>query len=201
MSLRVVGAGLPRTGTDALAAALARLLGAPCHHLREIPGHPYYLGPAWSAALDGETPDWDAVFDRHAAAVGWPASLFWRDLAGHWPDAVVLLSTRDSTDTWLDSMEETFLPVARVVAPKDWIGGRDLARLMERFAGTSDWDDPEVLRVAHDRWVGSVRRDADPDRLVEWQPGDGWEPLCAALGVPVPEEEFPWTARREDWLL
>ena len=29
------------------------------------------------------------------------------------------------------------------------------------------------------------------ERLVEWQAGDGWEPICTALGVPVPEAAFP----------
>jgi hypothetical protein len=24
-----------------------------------------------------------------------------------------------------------------------------------------------------------------------WKPGDGWAPLCKALGVPVPAEPFP----------
>lgn len=200
MSLRLVGAGLPRTGTDSLRIALGTLLGAPCYHLRELPGHPYDLGPRWAVALGGGTPDWEGLCDGYAAAVDWPASLFWRDLAAVHPDAVVLLSTRDSVDTWLDSMEATVLPVARAVAPQDWIGGRGLAVMMERFTGTTDWDDREVLRAAHDAWVGGVRATADPARLVEWQPGDGWGPLCAALGVPVPEAAFPWSNRREDWV-
>jgi hypothetical protein len=28
-------------------------------------------------------------------------------------------------------------------------------------------------------------------RLLVYQPGDGWEPLCGFLGVPVPDEPFP----------
>ena len=28
---------------------------------------------------------------------------------------------------------------------------------------------------------------------IDWQPGDGWEPICAALDVPVPAEPFPHT--------
>lgn len=200
MTLRVVGAGLPRTGTESLAVALRTLLGEPCYHLREIPGHPYHAGPHWARALATGTADWDAVFAGYAATVTWPAALFWRELAAYYPDALVLLSVRDSTETWLDSMEATVLPVARAVAPADWIGGRDLALMLERFAGTADWDDREVLRAAHDRWVAGVRADAEPGRLVEWQPSDGWAPLAAALGVPVPDEEFPWTNRREDWL-
>lgn len=200
MNLRLVGAGLPRTGTESLGLALRRLLGAPCYHMREIPGHPYDCGPQWAVAMRGGTPDWDLIFDGYAAAVDWPTGLFWREIAAKYADSVVLLSTRGDVETWLDSMEATVLPVARAVAPQDWIGGRDLAVMMERFTGTIDWDDRGVLRAAHDAWVADVRAVADPARLVEWQPTDGWEPLCAALEVPVPDEPFPWSNRREDWV-
>ena len=200
MTLRLVGAGLPRTGTESLSTALATLLGQPCFHLRELPGHPYDLGPLWKSALAGGHPDWDRVFDGYAAAVDWPASLFWRELADVYPDAVILLSTRSDSQTWLDSMEATVLPVARAIAPQDWIGGRDLAVLLERFAGTTDWDDRDTLLAVHDAWLADVRATADPARLVEWTPGDDWGPLCTALGVPVPDEAFPWTNRRQDWV-
>ena len=200
MTLQVVGAGPPRTATDSLRSAFVTLLGAPVHHLCDLPGHPYVLGPQWSAALSGATPDWDALYDRCVGGFDWPTSLFWRELAAHAPEALVVLSTRDSTDTWLDSMEATVLPVARAVAPLDWIGGRDLAVMVERFVGTPDWDDRAVLGDAYEQWVADVRADADPARFVDWQVGDGWEPLCAALGVPVPDVDFPWTNRRDDWL-
>jgi hypothetical protein len=36
-----------------------------------------------------------------------------------------------------------------------------------------------------------VRATAPPDRLLDWHPGDGWEPICHALGVAVPDEPFP----------
>jgi len=35
-----------------------------------------------------------------------------------------------------------------------------------------------------------VRAEAPPGRLVEWHPGDGWGPLCAALGLAGPSEPF-----------
>lgn len=200
MSLRVVGAGLPRTGTQSLSIALRRLLGAPCFHMREIVGHPYVLGEPWETALRGGAPDWARALDGYVATVDWPASLFWRGLADTAPDALVLLSDRHA-ESWLASMEATVLPVARAVAPADWIGGRDIVRLLELFTGTPGWDDPAVLLAARDRWLASVRADADPDRLVEWTLGDGWEPLCAALDVRVPDEPFPWANRRQDWPL
>lgn len=200
MNLQVVGAGLPRTATESLRLAVATLLGAPVHHLRDIPGHPYVLGEQWTVALAGGTPDWDAIYGGYVGGFDWPTSLFWRELATHFPDALVVLSVRESADTWLDSMEATVLPVARACAPEDWIGGRDLAVMMERFAGTSDWDDRGVLGTAYDAHVAAVRADTDPARRLDWQVGDGWEPLCRALDVPVPEVDFPWLNRRDDWL-
>lgn len=201
MTLRLVGAGLPRTGTYSLKLALEHLLEAPCYHLREIPAHPYDCGPLWSVALSGVgDPDWDAIFDGYAAAVDWPAALFWKEISEAYPDALVLLSTRDSGETWLASMEATILPVARAIAPKEWLGGRDLAVMLERFTGATDWDDRELLLAARDRWIADVCATADPARLVQWQPGQGWGPLCQALGVPVPDRPFPWTNRREDWV-
>ena len=40
MALRVVGAGLGRTGTNSLKVALERLLGLPCYHMMEVFTHP-----------------------------------------------------------------------------------------------------------------------------------------------------------------
>jgi len=39
----------------------------------------------------------------------------------------------------------------------------------------------------------AVRETVPADRLLVWQVKDGWEPLCAMLGVPVPDEPFPRT--------
>jgi hypothetical protein len=35
--------------------------------------------------------------------------------------------------------------------------------------------------------------------LVEWQPGDGWEPLCERLGIPQPDEPFPHENTGDDF--
>ena len=37
----------------------------------------------------------------------------------------------------------------------------------------------------------AVRREIAPERLLVYQAGQGWEPLCAFLGVPVPAEPYP----------
>jgi hypothetical protein len=199
MTLRVVGAGLPRTGTASLKQALELLLGGKCYHMRELPGHPFDLGESWSHALAGQTPDWEKLLAGFVATVDWPASLFWHDLSIAYPDAIVLLSVRRSAEVWRQSTEATILPVARESLAADWNGGRDFLALLEKFAGTAHWDDPAVLMAAYERHNASVRATIPSHRLVEWQVGEGWPSICAALGLPVPDQAFPWTNKRGEW--
>lgn len=199
ITLRVIGAGLPRTGTDSLRQALAELLGRPCYHMREIPGHPFDLGRGWELALAGGTPDWEEIYAGYAAAVDWPTSLFWQELSEAYPEAWVLLSTRDSAATWYQSVERTILPYARMAAAPDWEGGRGLAKLFARFAGTEAWDDPPILMAAYDSHRAEVLQAIPEQRLIAWQATEGWGPLCRALGVAVPERPFPWTNKRNEW--
>ena len=85
MSLRVVGAGLGRTGTPSLKAALERLLGAPCYHMAEVFAHPEHID-VWTAAFKGQQPDWKKFLTGYAAEVDWPASAFWFELAEAFPE-------------------------------------------------------------------------------------------------------------------
>jgi hypothetical protein len=63
-----------------------------------------------------------------------------------------------------------------------------------------DWDDAGAAKAGYDRWNDDVRTSVPPGRLVEWQPGDGWEPLCAALGVAAPDEPFPHHNTTEEFV-
>jgi hypothetical protein len=77
--LRVVGVGLGRTGTHSLKLALEDLLDGPCYHMLEVFEHLDHA-PLWHAAVRGEPPDWDAIFDGFVATVDWPGAAFWREL-------------------------------------------------------------------------------------------------------------------------
>ena len=61
--------------------------------------------------------------------------------------------------------------------------------LAERF--TPDWADEVAAKAAFERHNSAVRAAIPPGRLIEWRPGDGWSPICAALGRPVPTDPFP----------
>lgn len=199
MPLRVVGAGLPRTGTHSLKLALERLLGGPCCHMSALPGHPFNLGDRWDAAIAGRPTDWNVLMNGFVAAVDWPASACWRELSEAFPEALVLLSTRQDARTWYESVEATIMPYARMSMQPDGSEGRSLIDLFERFTGVTTWDDPATLMAAHDRHNAEVRATIPGDRLLDWRASDGWSPICRALGLSEPDEPFPWVNRREEW--
>jgi hypothetical protein len=199
MDLRVIGAGLPRTGTASLRIALGELLGGYVYHMREILGHPFDLGDVWNQALAGATPDWNQLYDGYVAAVDWPTSLFWRELCEAYPDALVLLSVRDTAETWWHSTDETILPYARMALDPGWDSGCGLVDLLERFTGSVEWDDPARMVSTYERHNAEVRQAVPRDRLLEWQATQGWAPLCRALDVAVPEMPFPWVNRSSEW--
>jgi hypothetical protein len=199
MKLKVIGAGLPRTGTSSQQVALEHLLGGKCYHMHEIPGHPFDLGDGWNRVLAGEEVDWDKLLDGYIATADWPASMFWHELSQVNPEALILLSVRDAPETWWRSANETILPYARMALAPDWKEGCGLVDLLERFTGTPRWDDPSTLISAYERHNAEVRRMAPAERLLEWRASEGWEPICRALRLPVPDIPFPWTNRRSEW--
>ena len=73
--MKVIGAGLGRTGTASLQSALEELGFGPCYHMYEVfanPGHADF----WRAAWRGEPADWDGVLGSYEATVDWPACSF-----------------------------------------------------------------------------------------------------------------------------
>ena len=196
MELRVVGAGVGRTGTHSLKVALEQLLGAPCHHMVEILNDPAQI-PAWTDAIEGRPVDWSAMLTRYRSIVDWPGGAFWREISAVNPDALVLLSVRDP-EAWYRSASNTiFLTFDRMPPDKQpWMNEvRKLLR--DRFSDR--FDDPTAMMNAFVLHNDAVRAEVPADRLLEWTPGDGWEPICERLGLPVPTEPFPVTNTTDEF--
>lgn len=194
MTLRVVGAGLGRTGTLSLKLALEKLLGGPCYHMAEVFPRPDHVS-AWLAAANGTPPDWHALFAGYRAAVDWPMASFWEEIAAAFPDAIILLSVRDA-DAWWKSASNTIFPSV-AAAPEPW---RTMVERIFATRFTAATDDRDASIAAFEAHNARVRRVAPPARLVEWRASDGWEPLCRALSCPVPDEPFPRVNTTEEFL-
>ncbi len=190
-SPRVIGAGLPRTGTTSLKVMLEQLLDAPCFHMRELYQRRDVHGPMWMKALRGDLDLLDHILDGWAAAVDWPASVLWKEMADRYPDALVVLSHRGSSEVWWSSADATVWQVMRenqVDPAREHVPG--IPQLMREVAGFSeDLHDEADARRIYDQHYDEVVATIPADRLIIWQPGDGWEPLCERLGVPVPAED------------
>lgn len=199
MSLKVVGAGLPRTGTMSLKVGLETLLGGPCCHMTAIPGFPFNLGDNWALALSGGKPDWRKTLDGFHAAVDWPASLFWHEVMHTFPDAKVLLSVRDSAEVWYESLSSTILPITRAPLPPGVKVTTPPSQMFEKFTNSKKWDDKALLCATYDRHNAEVRKVVPRDRLIEWKAKDGYGPICKALRLAEPATPFPHINKREDW--
>ncbi len=191
MALRIIGAGQARTGTTSTKVALEMLGIAPCYHMHELFLQLEHI-PLWEQAFDGELDDWNLLLGSYAATLDWPASLFWRELADAQPDAKVLLTERDP-DAWCTSFERTVLAAKRTLVPQpDSIGA--LLRLIERSL-TSVFgdavDDRQAIIATYQLQNQAVRDAFDDDRLLVYDPADGWDPLCQWLGVDRPDAPFP----------
>jgi hypothetical protein len=188
--LKVVGAGVGRTGTHSLKIALEQLLGGTCHHMIEVLAHPEEV-PVWTDAIDGKPVDWDALMAPYTAQVDWPGGSFWPELTKANPDALVLLSVRDP-DSWYTSCTNTiFAGIGAMASGGDQWMAAMLRLLRERFSDRLD--DKDAMVAAFEKHNDAVRAGVPAERLLEWTTSDGWGPICGRLGVPVPAEPFPVT--------
>jgi hypothetical protein len=195
--LKVVGAGVGRTGTHSLKDALEVLLGGTCHHMIEV----IMVSPeqilTWIAAIDGQQIDWDELMKPYTAQVDWPGASFWPELAAANPDALVILSTRDP-DAWYTSCTNTIFAGMRQMIDdgNEWMAA--VVRMLgERF--TDKIEDKDAMIEAFHKHNAAVRAGVPKERLLEWTAGDGWEPICERLGLPVPAEPFPKVNTTEEF--
>lgn len=198
MTIEVIGAGWGRTATNSLKLGLEQLGFGRCHHMWEVANDQDRLVPLWNDALDGN-PDWSAIFEGDRSAVDWPVAGFWKELSAYYPEARVILTTR-TPESWYASISETILKVIDdpEQAPEP---ARPVTRMAKRAVIQSigsDWS-PEVLTRLFREHEEKVRTSISADRLLVFDPKDGWEPLCRFLGVPAPSGPFPRSNHRDEF--
>ena len=198
MTLQLIGAGFGRTGTLSLKGAIERLGAGPCYHMLEVARHPGHAD-VWLRAADGESVDWDALFENFAATVDWPGCRFWRELREQYPEAKVLLSVR-TPESWYESVSNTIYQVMSGAgeipeAARTQVAMARKIVLENTFDGR--FEDRAHAMGVFERHNEEVQRTVPSDQLLVYPVGAGWEPLCKFLGVPVPGDAFPHVNKSE----
>jgi hypothetical protein len=206
MALEIIGAGFGRTGTNSLKIALEHLGFGPCHHMFEVRDNPEFL-PDWQKAANGETVDWDQVFRNYRSQVDWPGARYWRELAGHFPNAKVILSVREP-DAWFDSVQATIAPFLAARGKHGDPHVNAIAEMAYKTIVVPLFDDrlserDHAIRVFENH-IAEVQATIPAERLLTFDLREGWEPLCAFLCVDVPDMPFPKTNsskqfKEEEW--
>ncbi|CZR59388.1 uncharacterized protein PAC_09280 [Phialocephala subalpina] len=209
VEMQVLCLGLSRTGTMSLYTALGKL-GYKSYHFMEIfspEGISFKAIWCWKEALRAKLysegkpfgkEEFDRVLGSYSAVTDVPNAVFADELIAAYPNAKVVLGVRDP-DKWMASVENSFFkvlgwPSYRFITT--WIdpvlrAERDVLELV-----LAQWTDGDIYNRAKVR-EGFLRhnqhvRDIVPkDNLLEFEAKDGWEPLCAFLGRPVPDEPYP----------
>jgi hypothetical protein len=200
--LEIVGTGFGRTGTLSLKGALEQLGFGPCYHMIEVaqnPGH----SALWSAAHDGASTEWPALFARYRATVDWPSTAFWRQIVDAHPHARVIHSERPAA-AWYESMRSTIYQVMKHPTPPNAPAAMheqlEMARkLILRGVFDDRFDDEAHAMAVDEAHHARVKREIPRERLLVYEPGQGWEPLCEFLGVPAPPTPYPKVNTTEDF--
>ncbi len=196
MSLEVIAVGFGRTGTTSLKAALEKLGFRKCHHMREVFENRDQTDHWWRLS-QGEPADWEAIFEGYRATCDWPSVSYWQQLVDHYPDAKVILTTREE-ERWYRSVAETIYKSSNGIPT--WLGWlvprvRRLKQMIARTVWEGDlegrFEDEAHARKLFREHAERVKAKVPAERLLVFEARDGWEPLCAHLGVPVPEGPYP----------
>lgn len=198
MSLKVIGAGWSRTGTFSLRQGLHLLGLGPCYHMHEVFLHPEHHS-LWRRAAAGKLASWNELLGQYQSVTDTPACLFWRELVRAYPDARVVLTVRDG-DSWYESMCSTVYPVTQAKAEGSSVGDRSAMELARDlvFDGffQGRFGDRRAALALFDEHNKAVQREVPSERLLVYRVSDGWGPLCAFFGAPLPEAPFPKTNER-----
>ena len=213
MSLKIIGAGFPRTGTNTLKQSLETLGFKHVYHMKELLVNPERF-QYWKTLDETGTTDWDALYDGYDGTVDFPGYPWYKEHMKRYPDAKVILTVRDFDD-WYKSVDSTvfragpqtpfekikmlgkllFSPRARkVVRCIKWFKKVFFA---ERLQGK--FGDKDFTRKFWDAHLADVKKHVPKDRLLVYDVREGWGPLCAFLGVPEPAEPLPHLNKKENF--
>ena len=101
------------------------------------------------------------------------------------------------TDVWYASFEKTIVPYIENRGQHDTPYRNRQSQMVYELIGRQTFDDrlrdrDHVISI-YEAHIAEVQATVPPERLLTYEVGTGWGPLCAFLGVDVPETDYPNT--------
>ena len=194
MTLKIIGAGFGRTGTESMKLALELLGYTPCYHMLEVLKNPE-AEKYWRKAVVENSFNWDYVFQDYQAAVDWPSAYYWKELSEFYPEAKVILTIRPAED-WYESFSKTILEVIKKGNDPKALGKTLIADQV--FHGKPDNRDFAIEMF--EKNTQEVQAAIPKDRLLTYHVGSGWGPLCEFLGNDIPDQAYPRTNSTQEFV-
>ena len=147
---------------------------------------------------------------KYKSSVDFPANVFFEDLMQIYPNAKIILSVRDSPESWAKSARETIfgyesgarksferLPgVNQLLRFVPFVGTYHLTEMIEILVprmfvkNMPDFSLP-ALSAAFSDWKKHCESTVSKEKLLIFNVKEGWKPLCNYLEVNNPNSEFP----------
>lgn len=213
MSIKIIGAGLPRTGTNTLKTSLEMLGYVKTYHMKELLVHPDALHH-WLTLRDTGTTNWDALYDGCQATVDFPAYPWYKEHLKKYPDAKVILTVRPFED-WYKSIHSTIWQAGpqtvlqKLTMMSKLLVNPRLRKVIKcvKFAKSSifakhfqgRFADKEFARTIFYKHIEEVKASVPPEKLLVYDVSEGWGPLCKFLIRPEPDGPIPHLNKKENF--
>jgi hypothetical protein len=185
--MRLVGAGLSKTGTTSLHRALGTLGFRSLH----------YDTKRLNDILDGSVSDPDfRRYDDVDAVLDIPSACFFEELLAAYPDSKCILTVRDE-DAWWKSIEAHFNQKSPVRTSKDNPFKWRLRHYVYGSATAQEFLFRKRYREHNERVISTVP--AERLLVLDITAGDGWEKLCSFLNIAEPNALFPHVNQQDEY--
>ncbi len=213
MSIKIIGAGLPRTGTNTLKHSLEKLGYTKTYHMKELLVHPENLH-YWKTLEKTSTTNWEELYNGCQATVDFPAYPWYKEHMKRYPDAKVILTIRPF-DKWYDSVHSTIWLAGpknifeKIVKLTKMLFNPRMKRaaLCVKFAKRmifqvhfqGKFEDKVFAEKMFNQHIADVKAFVPADKLLILDVSEGWGPLCKFLGVAEPAEPVAHLNKKEDF--
>lgn len=195
--MKIICAGLSKTGTKSLASAL-RILG---YRIYDFPEHiDMHLEEWLDIYCHGKSPDFVSMYSGVDGITDLPAAFWYEEILACFPEAKVILTMRDNDDVWVQSWAKhlhmtrdlaVFSKLAYHILPKprkllDFFNAEDTA-----VYGSVNPKSTFLFKKKYNDHNDRVKAVIPASNLLVYNVKQGWAPLCQFLGLDVPSLEFP----------